>query len=132
MKNQRLKVNKITAILKNIIFVDNLHLLEFEKEKQTIYVLILQMNLDLKVGDKVCLYIKPTKLYLSKKKCEYENVLEVNIKKIEKGNILVSVICEIEKEEIEVIMLNKNINFEKKAYLMFKASDISILEKSNV
>jgi len=122
-------LNKVTATLKNIISIDNLNLLEFEKNNQKIFVLILQMNVDLKIGDKVLLYIKPTKLYLNKEKCEFENILKVRVKKINQGKILASVICEIENEEIEVIMLKKKINFEKEAYLLFKASDISILEK---
>ena len=124
-------MNKLTAILKNIISVDNLNLLEFEKENQKINVLILQMNIDLKIGEKAILYIKPTKLFLNKEKCNFENVLKVKIKKINKGEILASVICEIGKEEIEVIMLKNYINFEKEAFLMFKASDISILGKLN-
>ena len=121
--------NKITAILKNIISVDNLNLLEFEKSNQHIKVLILQMNIDLKIGDKVLLYIKPTKLFLSSEYCEFENVLKVKIKKINNGEILSSVICEIDDEEIEVIMLKKEL--KKEAFLMFKASDISIIGKNN-
>ena len=124
-------MNKITAVLKNIISVDNLNLLEFEKNGQLIKVLILQMNLDLKVGDEVYLGIKPTKLFLSKNKCNFENVLEVEIKNFEKGEILTNVLCDFKEEEIEVIMLKNYIDFEKKAYLLFKASDISVLGKVN-
>lgn len=122
-------MNKITAILKNIISVDNLNLLEFEKDNQKINVLILQMNINLNIGDKAVLYIKPTKLFLSNEKCEFENVLKVKIKRVEKGKILANIICEIAKEELEVLMLKDYINFEKDAYLMFKSSDISIIGK---
>ena len=124
-------MNNITAILKNIISVDNLNLLEFEKDKEIIKVLILQMNLDLKKGDEVKLGIKPTKLFLSKDKCNFENVLEVKIKNIQKGEILANILCDFKGEEIEVIMLKEYIDFEKKAYILFKASDISILGKVN-
>ncbi len=124
-------MNKITAVLKNIISVDNLNLLEFEKNGQLIKVLILQMNLDLKVGDEVYLGIKPTKLFLSKNKCNFENVLEVEIKNFEKGEILTNVLCDFYGEKLEIIMLKDYIDFEKKAYLFFKASDISILGKVN-
>ncbi len=124
-------MNKITAVLKNIISVDNLNLLEFEKNKQLIKVLILQMNLDLKTGDEVWLGIKPTKLFLSKDKCDFENVLEVEIKDFEKGEILSNVLCDFYGDKIEVIMLKEYIRFEKRAYLLFKASDISILGKVN-
>ena len=124
-------MNIITAVLKNIISVDNLNLLEFEKEKERVKVLILQMNLNLKKGDKVKLGIKPTKLFLSKNKCNFENCLEVNIKNIEKGEILANILCNFKGEDIEVLMLKKYADFQKKAYLMFKSSDISVLEKIN-
>ncbi len=121
--------NEITAVLKNIISINNLNLLEFEKENQKINVLILQMNIDLKIGEKALLYIKPTKLFLSKEKCEFENVLKVKVKKIKKGKILANIICEITNEELEVLMLKNFADFETEAYLMFKASDISIIGK---
>jgi len=124
-------MNKITAVLKNIVSVDNLNLLEFEKENQTISVLILQMNVELEIGDKVWLYIKPTKIFLSSFKCDFENSLEVDVKHIEKGKILANILCDFNGEEIEAIMLKKNINFENRAYLLFKASDISIVGKIN-
>lgn len=119
-------MNYITAVLKNIVSVDNLNLLEFEKENQKINVLILQMNVNLNVSDKVRLHIKPTKLFLSSKKCKFENVLKVKIKKIIKGEILASIICEIQKEEIEVLMLKEFVDFENEAYLYFKSSDVSV------
>ena len=122
-------MNKITAVLKNIISVNNLNLLEFEKENEIIKVLILQMNFDLKIGDKVFLGIKPTKLFLSSKKCNFENVFEVNIKDIQKGEILANVLCEFKGEEVEVLMLKEFVNFENRAYIFFKASDISIIGK---
>ena len=124
-------MNKIKAVLKNIKSVDNLNLLEFEKNGELIKVLILQMNLNLKVGDEVYLGIKPTKLFLSKTKCNFENSLEVEIKNFEKGKILTNILCNFKEEEIEVIMLKDYIDFEKKAYLLFKASDISVLGKVN-
>ena len=125
------EMNKITAVLKNIISVENLNLLEFEKENNLIKVLILQMNVNLKTGDRVYLGIKPTKLFISDKKCEFENVLEVKIKNIQKGKILANVLCDFYGDEIEAIMLKDYIDFEKKAYLLFKASDISVLGKVN-
>ncbi len=120
-------MNLIISKLKNIKSLDNLNLLYFEEVK----VLILQMNLDIKINQKAKLYIKPTKLFLSKEKCEFENRLKVNIKNITKGEILASIICEYKNFEIEVIMLKECINFENEAYLYFKASDISIVEVIN-
>jgi len=117
-------MNIIISSLKEIQGVDNLHLLLFEDVK----VLILQINLSIKKGKKAKLYIKPTRLFLSSEKFEFENRLKVNIEYINKGKILTSVICKYKNFEIEVLMLKDNINFEKEAYLYFKSSDISILE----
>ena len=119
-------MNKITAILKNIKSVDNLNLLEFETNGKIIKVLILQMNINIKKGDKALLYIKPTKLFLNAQKCEFENVLRVEINEIQKGEILANVICSFENNKLEVLMLKENINFKKIAYLYFKSSDVSV------
>ncbi len=121
-------MNKIKAKLVSIKSIDNLNLLEFEKKGQTIKVLILQMNINLKIGDEALLYVKPTKLFLNNDKCNFENVLEVTVKHINKGKILASIICEFE-EEIEVLMLKEYVNFHNKAYLFFKSSDISVIGK---
>lgn len=117
-------MNIIISKLENIKSLDNLNLLYFEEIK----VLILQMNLNIKIGKKAKLYIKPTKLFLSKEKCEFENRLKVNINNIKKGDILASILCEYKNFKLEVIMLKECINFENEAYLYFKASDISIVE----
>ncbi len=121
-------MNTITAVLKNIKSVDNINLLEFEKSGNIIKVLILQMNINIKKGDKALLYIKPTKLFLNSQECEYENRLKVRIEEIQTGEILANVVCGFENHKIEVLMLKENINFAKNAYsyLYFKSSDVSV------
>ena len=120
-------MNIIISNLKEIKGDGELHLLIFEDLK----VLILQLNLPLKVGKKAKLFIKPTKLFLSSEKFEFENRLKVKVKNIKLGKILANVICEYKNFEIEVLMLKENINFEKEAFLYFKSSDVSVLEAVN-
>lgn len=119
-------MNKITAVLKNIKSVDNLNLLEFEKNGNIIKVLILQININIKKGDKALLYIKPTKLFLNSQKCEYENRLKVRVEEIQTGEILSNAVCSFENHTIEVLMLKEYVNFEKEAYMYFKSSDVTV------
>ena len=119
-------MNKITAVLKNIKSVDNLNLLEFEINGNIIKVLILQMNINIKKGDKALLYIKPTKLFLNSQKCEYENRLKVRVEEIQTGEILSNAVCSFENHTIEVLMLKEYVNFEKEAYMYFKSSDVTV------
>jgi len=124
-------LNKIIATLKEIKGLDNINLLTFELKDNIIKVLILQRNMDLKIGQKAVLSIKPTKLFLSNKPCDFENVLKVKIKEITKGELVSLVNCDLYGNEIEVMMLSSKVNFKDVAYLMFKACDISILEIIN-
>ena len=107
---------------------DNLNLLFFDFKGEIIKALILEMNIDIKIGDFVNLYIKPTLLCLSDKKIDFENVLEVDIKEIILGEIIAKIICVLGDYEFEVLMLKENVNFEKKAYLYFK-SNFVVVEK---
>ncbi|WP_217495545.1 hypothetical protein [Caminibacter mediatlanticus] len=122
-------LNEIVCNLKEIKSKDNINLLTFEKDNNLIQVLILQMNVGLKLGDKAVLYIKPTKIFLSKEKYLFDNVLPVNILDIKKGKIVSLIKAKFIDSVFEVVMLNEYINFEKKAFMLFKASDISIRRK---
>ncbi|EDM24004.1 hypothetical protein [Caminibacter mediatlanticus] len=122
-------MNEIVCNLKEIKSKDNINLLTFEKDNNLIQVLILQMNVGLKLGDKAVLYIKPTKIFLSKEKYLFDNVLPVNILDIRKGEIVSLIKAKFIDSVFEVVMLNEYINFEKKAFMLFKASDISIRKK---
>jgi molybdopterin-binding protein len=124
-------MNKFEAVLEDIVSLERLNLLKFKTEKEYINVIILEMNLNLKKGDKAILGVKPTKCFLLPEKVPFENCLKVKIKEITKGKILSNVVCEFEKNEFEVIMLNDFADINEEAFLVFKASDISIIEAKN-
>ncbi len=124
-------MNIIKAQLIDKHSLKNINLLTFKSGDFLIKVLILQMNVSLNIGDIADLSIKPTKLFLTKEKCNFENVLKVKIKDIQKGEIVSSVIIEFDHNTLEVIMLSEMVDFDKEAYLLFKSSDISILGKSD-
>jgi molybdopterin-binding protein len=124
-------MNSIKAKLVGVKSLERLNLLEFKTQKNLIRVVILEMNLDLKIGSEAILYVKPTKCYLLPQKAPFENCIEVEVLKIDEGEILTSVICRFEDFEMEVVMLKDFVNFDQKAFLVFKASDIFISEVTN-
>jgi len=124
-------LNEIKAKVNDIISNQNINLLVFKKDEFFINVLILQLNIDLKINDIATLYIKPTKIFIVKKKCEFENILPVRIKSIKKGKVISLIKCLFLDSEFEVVMLNKSVNFKEddNAYMLFKSSDVSIRKK---
>jgi molybdopterin-binding protein len=119
-------MNEIKANLIKIVTKDNVNLLKFKVGDDIINVLILQMNIKVDIDDEVVLSIKPTKLYLNKNRCDFENVLKVKIININYGEIVAVVEVEFEGNKIEVVMLKEKINFDDEAYLMFKSTDVII------
>ena len=117
-------MNVLTAEVKEIVSLKRLNLIKFALNKQTLNVLILEMNLDLDVGKKAELIIKPTAVSVLNEKCDFENILKGRVKQIEKGKVLSSVTVEVEGFEMEAITLNKD--FKDEVYIVFKANDIAI------
>jgi len=106
----------------------NVKLLTFKVNDEIIKVL----SLDEYVKNKeYILEVNPSKLFVSKEKFEYENRLEVNIEKISQIDILVNIFCKYKNYKFEVLMLKEFVNFENKAYLYFRASDVFIEEKDD-
>ena len=120
-------MNKLNAKLIKIEGM-NVKLLTFEVDDGIIKVL----SLDEYIKNKeYFLEVNPSKLFLSKEKFEYENRLEVEIEEIAEMDILVNVFCKYKNYKFEVLMLKEFVNFENKAYLYFRASDVFIEEKDD-
>ena len=117
-------MNVLTAEVKEIVSLDRLNLIKFVLNEQILNVLILEMNVELAVGKKAELIVKPTAVSVLNDKCDFENVLKGRVKHIEKGEVLSSVTVEVEGFEMEAIILNKDLNDE--VYVVFKANDIAI------
>ena len=119
-------MNEIKAKLIKIISKDNVNLLKFKIADEIINVLILQMNIKVDINEKAILSIKPSNLYLSKNRCDFENVLKVKVVNIEYGEIIALVEVEFEGNRLEVMMLKEKVDFDSEAYLMFKSSDVYV------
>ncbi|WP_457564728.1 hypothetical protein [Caminibacter sp.] len=117
---------RIKARLSDIKEADGLNCLFFDYYDEKIKVLILEKNIDIQKGEEYLLRVKPTLLYLTKEKTDFENVFEVEIVEIKKGEIMASVLCKFQEDVFEVLMLKENINFDKKAYLCFKSNYVVV------
>jgi molybdopterin-binding protein len=124
-------VNKLIAEVLEIKSLDRLNLIKFGFNSQVINVLILEMNLDLKIGKNAELMIKPTAISILKQSSEFENVLKGKVKKIINGEILSRVIVDVEGFEIESIMLKEKVNFENDVFVVFKSNDVAISKALN-
>jgi molybdopterin-binding protein len=124
-------VNKLIAEVLEIKSLDRLNLIKFGFNSQVINVLILEMNLDLKIGKSAELMIKPTAISILKQSSEFENVLKGKVKKIINGEILSRVIVDVEGFEIESIMLKEKVNFENDVFVVFKSNDVAISKVLN-
>jgi molybdopterin-binding protein len=119
-------VNKLIGEITDIQSLERLNLIKCKVGSQTVNVLMLEMNIDLKPGKKAELLIKPTAVSISGERCSFENSLRGQISEINKGEILSSITVDVEGFEIECIMLSEYDNFEKNVFVMFKANDVAI------
>ncbi|WP_024788198.1 MULTISPECIES: TOBE domain-containing protein [unclassified Lebetimonas] len=124
-------MNKIKADLINIENKNNINLLTFKSVNETIKVVMLEMNFEIK--NEAFLFFKPTMVSLSKEKCKstIENNLAAVVEKIEIGEIFTNIYCNFNNEEIEVLILKEsfeklNINIGERVFLMIRASEIGV------
>ncbi len=119
-------MNKIIAKIIEIKSLERLNLVKCKVNAQIVNVLLLELNLDLEIGKKVELIIKPTAISISKQKCVFENVLKAKIKEIEKGEIISSILVDVEGFRLEILMLSELVDFEDEVYVLFKSNDVAI------
>ena len=126
-------MNRLIAEVKEIKHLDRINLIKFDLNSQIINVLILEMNVDLQKNKKASLLIKPTAITIVKNPIDFENILKGKIIEMERGDILVRVLVDVEGFEMEVIMLNEKVSskINDEVYLAFKASDVIIAEVLN-
>ena len=122
-------MNRLIGKVIEIKSLKRLNLIKFQINSQIINVLMLEMNINLKVGKKAELLIKPTAVSVCNEKCNFENCIKGEIIDMKKGEILSSIVTEVEGYEIESIMLKEYSNFNNETvYLLFKANDVAVGE----
>ncbi len=129
-------MSQIVASIRDIKKSGALHLIEFNLEDKSLFMISLELNKSIKKGIQVKLIIKPFSIVLAKDfigEISYLNRLEVKIKSIEIGEILTNIELEFYNYILESTVTTKSLNSmslkEGDTILaLIKATDISILE----
>jgi len=132
-------MNKIQATIKEIKNIDNLHTIKFDFCGNDITMFSLQLLVDVRIGDKVLLEIKPSHLTIGKNfkgVISYLNQFPAIVTQIDKGKLLTSVILKSFGVDFETIMtvesLDKlDLKTDEEVTIFIKASDISLVEVLN-
>jgi molybdopterin-binding protein len=132
-------MNKIVVTICKIDNIDNLNIVQFEFEHIKLKMMSLDLNENIKVGQKVILTMKPTNIAIAKNlqgELSYSNQIKATVTKLEKGNLLSILTVEAKKTLLESIITTAslerlNIKEQEEVTLLIKASDISILEVIN-
>jgi len=127
------------ATIKKINNIDSLNIVEFDFEEIPLKMMSLDLNKDVQIGKKVRLAVKPTNISIAKNlfgEISLSNQLVANIKSVENGQLLSSIILEVNDTIFESIITadsSKRMNLQKyeQVTILIKASDLSILEVLN-
>jgi molybdopterin-binding protein len=127
------------ATIKKINNIDSLNIVEFDFEEIPLKMMSLDLNKDVQIGKKVRLAVKPTNISIAKNlfgEISLSNQLIANIKSVENGQLLSSIILEVNDTIFESIITadsSKRMNLQKneQVSILIKASDLSILEVLN-
>ena len=132
-------MNKIVATITKIEKLESLHIVSFSFSTYTLQMMSLDLNDDIKIGQKVVLGVKPTNVSFAKNlegKISISNQLRAKIKGINKGKLLSSVIFETNYTLLESVFTTKslkelNLQLYDEFTILIKASDLSIIEVKN-
>jgi len=130
-------MSNLIATVLTIESCNNLHIVEFDFNGQTLSMMSLELDENIKIASKVLLAIKPTHIAIGKSflgDLSYSNQLKSKIKSMQNGKLLSSIILDLGNAvEIESIITKKSsvrLNLKKldEVTAIIKASDISISE----
>ncbi len=132
-------MSNFIATIKKINSVDNLNIVEFDFNGITLKMMSLDLNDDVQIGKKVRLLVKPTNISLAKNlvgEISLSNQIVATIQSLENGQLLTSVILEINDtifESIITVESSKRMNLQigERVTILIKASNLSIGEVLN-
>ena len=127
-------MSKLIATVKDIENCDSLNIVKFDFNDQTLSMMSLDLNEDIKIGTKVYLVAKPSHVAIAKNfigEVSYSNKIDTTIIDIENGKLLSSITLKIFDTTLESII---TVNSSKKMNLkvgdnvtaFIKASELSI------
>ncbi len=129
-------MNQLRAKVTEIQRLDNLTIVSFDFEGQSMQMMALEISEKLEIGTEVVLGMKATNIVLAK---EYEGVISISnqlnciVEKVNNGELLTSVTLRIGKNLIESIITQKsssnmNLQEDDKLKALINESELSILE----
>ncbi|WP_417331856.1 TOBE domain-containing protein [Halarcobacter sp.] len=132
-------MNKLEAKVSKIKSKQSLNLVSFSFNTNTLTMISLDLDEKVKEDKQVLLSIKPTNITLAK---NFEGLLSSSnkllgkISNLEIGELLSSVICDVNGTLIEAVITTNslekmNLSLNEDIVLLFKASDLAIMEISN-
>ena len=132
-------MSQFIATIKKINSIDSLNIVEFSFCNQTLKMMSLDLSKDVQIDKKVKLSVNPSNIIIAKDffgEISLSNQLVVTINSIENGELLSSVILNIENiyfESIITVDSSKRMNLQKgeDVTILIKASNLSIEEILN-
>jgi molybdopterin-binding protein len=129
----------IVATVTKIEYVKQLHIVEFDFQGLMLKMMSLDLNLNVQLGKKVVLTVKPTNIAVSKDfqgDISLSNKIVATIDHIENGELLSSITLHAKGVIFESIITvtsaqRMNLQTKDEVTLFIKASDLSILEVIN-
>ncbi len=132
-------MNKIEAIISQIDNIDNLNIVQFDFSEIKLKMMSLDLNENIKVGQKVILIVKSTNVLVAKDfqgMISFSNQFKANIKDVDNGQLLSSITIKIKNINLESIItksssLKMDLKKDDEVTVLIKASDLSIHEVIN-
>ncbi len=128
-------MSKLIATVTNIDSVENLNIVTFDFLGQSLSMMSLDLNNNIKKGVEVELMAKPSSIAIAKEfsgDISYSNQIKTKISNIENGKLLSSIKLQIDKFILESIITtnsSKRMNLQKgdEVTAFIKANELSIL-----
>ncbi|MEA1891545.1 MAG: TOBE domain-containing protein [Campylobacterota bacterium] len=125
----------ISSVIK-IDTIDNLNIVHFDFLGQTLSMMSLDLNENIKIGTKVALTAKPTHVVIAKAfdgTISYSNQLKAKIIALENGKLLTTLSVQVEESLLESIITldsskKMNLKVGDEVMALINASELSILK----
>ena len=132
-------MNKIEAVIAQIDNVDNLNIVQFDFSGISLKMMSLDLEENIKVGQKVMLIVKATNILVAKDfegMISFANQLKGKIENIENGKLLSCVDVLANNVRFQSILTEAssrrmNLKKDEEITILIKSSDLSILEVIN-
>ncbi len=129
-------MNTIVATVIKIDNIDNLNIVNFTFDNQTLSMMSLDLSDDIKIGVRVKLMANPSHIAIAKElngMVSYSNQLKAKIVEIDNGKLLSSIRLLVGEDSLESIITFRssqkmNLKIGDDVTALIKASELSILE----